>query len=1018
MKPERYFEDLSIQHVGTEAPRAYYIPFETATGIVGRPREQSARFGLLTGEWCFGYYKSIERVPDGIVMPEVPLAKKQTLHVPSVWQLNGFDRPQYTNINYPFPCDPPYLPYDNPVGVYSRDIRCPEEWVGMNKYMVFEGVDSCFYLYINGSFVGYSEVSHCISEFDVTQYLHEGVNRVCVIVLKWCTGSYLEDQDKFRYSGIFRDCYLLARPKGHIRDYEVRSDVERDLRTAVIDVTVDAVNPDDAILSLLSPDGEEIAVVSPDSDGHACFKVDKPLLWSAETPELYSIIFDAAGEYICERVGLRRSCIEDGVYKMNNRAVKLKGVNRHDSDPYTGCVVDEEHMMRDLRLMKEHNINAIRTSHYPPDPRFLQMCDQFGFYVIDEADIECHGISALGPDLLANLPEWYAPIHDRVVRLVERDKNRACVIGWSVGNESGYGTNFERVLKWVKERDCSRFTHYEQMHGADHPLGEASKGADTFSRMYASPEYCRTYCEQSDDPRPMVLCEYSHAMGNGPGDLQDYWDVIYAEPRHMGGFVWEWCDHAVFGGEDENGRPKFLYGGDSGEDLHDGNFCVDGLVSPDREPHVGLRELRAVIQPVRVEALDDRRGLFKIHNLYDFIYLSRLECRWEMTRDGQTVDSGVLEPMAIPPHSSEEVEIGYTLPSDGACYVRLVFCQRDTVGLVAAGTELASAQFKLPVAERTLMCDLAGRTPEVDDQGNRIVIRGDRFSHVFDKNAAAFRQLTFNGEKLLVTPMSFNIWRAPTDNERADVDELRRFGYMQSAVRVYGTSLDQIDGDIVIKSEIGFVSNAKGVNVRAGVTWTVNCVGELSLSCDVSCREEAAPIQRFGVRMALESRYSTVEYFGYGPDESYVDKHRAGYIGRFKRPVGAMGTDYIKPQENGNRYRTSWASVTDGHCGLRICDGPFYFSALPYSQEELAAAAHNFELQARNERTVLCVDYLQSGVGSHSCGPVLNEKYRLGKEFNFTVTLRPIFAGDKPEEVAARRYNPRLTDEYEQLKLQ
>lgn len=1017
MKIPFYHEDLRVLHKGTEPLRSYYIPFSSAEGLFEKKREDSERFGLLNGDWSFQYFRGLDRVPDNIANPGLPLAET-TMPVPGVWQLNGFDQVQYTNVNYPIPCDPPFLPADTPAGVYRRDFVCPSEWDNFNVYLVFEGVDSSYYLFLNGALVGYSEVPHSPSEFNVTGYLQEGVNRLCVIVMKWSTGTYLEDQDKFRWSGIFRDVYLLGRPRGHLRDYRVVTRLTNDMRRADVEVTLDAPEPGDAVITLFDPDGKEVGRARPDADGKAVIALHRPILWSAESPELYRLSIEAAGEVIGDFVGARRVEITDGVFRVNGRAVKLKGVNRHDSDPFVGPAVDEDHMLRDVALMKQHNVNAVRTSHYPNDPRFLELCDRYGLYVVDEADIESHGMYYKSRTINDG-PEWGPAILDRVQRLVERDKNRPCVIGWSMGNESGYGANFEAAINWTRQRDDTRFLHYESVY---HVKVEPTEpfpipGVNVFSRMYSPVAFCRTVCEENPDKaRPLLLCEYCHAMGNGPGDLQDYWDVIDTHDNFMGGFIWEWCDHAVCTEENEDGSPRFLYGGDSGEKLHDGNFCVDGLVSPDRRVKVGTREMKAVYQPVRVEAEDLKRGVFLFTNRMDFLYLSRYEALWSLTCDGREIAGGSLGALPIPPHKSQTVRLDYDLPAQGECVIRFSFREMGISPLVAQGEEMAFAAFRLPVPPRRIAATAPSTPLTVEEEERRIEIAGEGFRYLFDKRQAAFRQLTVGQEKLLASPMTFQIWYAAIDNQMFTLKELKEAHYHDSGVRVYSTGVRQEGGDVLIDQEIAFVSPSAAPHVRAHVLWRVTRAGEILLDGEVSVDEDAPTLPRFGLRTSLETRYDRVRYSGLGPGESYPDKRRSAWPGLFSFRVPDQKCEHLKPQDYGNRCDTRWAAICreDG-TGLMIAGGePFHFSALPYTREELERKAHNYELEEAG-RTVLCVDARREGVGSHSCGPVLPEAYCVPREFAFRLGFRPVLKGEDPAEVAARVYEFEYAPDYDQL---
>ncbi|HHW45370.1 MAG TPA: DUF4981 domain-containing protein [Clostridiales bacterium] len=989
MFTKNFHQNLKILHVGCEQPRAYYIPFGTISAALEGKRENSDRFRLLSGDWAFKYFDSINKVPEGIVSE--PIDRWDTIPVPSNWQLHGYDVPQYINARYPFPVDPPYVPKDNPAGVYSKVITVDEDWDGLLKYLVFEGVDSCFYLYINGKFVGYSQVSHMTSEFDITQYLVLGENRITVIVLKWCDGSYLECQDKWRMSGIFRDVYILTRPKGHLRDYFIKTEIANDYKSAKINIELDILNPEDVKITVFDPQGQEIASGSPDEDGRASFEIFDPQFWSAETPALYSVLIYAADEYICERVGIREIKIENSVFKFNGRAIKLKGVNRHDFNAYKGYVCDERDMMADLELMKRHNINAIRTSHYPNDPRFLQLCDKYGFYVIDEADIETHGIWELGSDMLSEAPEWEEAYIDRVMRMVERDKNRPSVILWSMGNESGYGRNFVAAIAKAKERDNTRFIHYEG-HRWIESEQRFSPEPDVVSRMYSSVDWCDEFCREGKDTRPFMLCEYSHAMGNGPGDLKDYWDIIYTHPNFIGAFVWEWFNHGLYAGKTEDNKPKFLYGGDFGEEYHDDNFCVDGLVMPDLQPTPGLIELKYVIQPVRIEPVNLEKGEFKITNLYDFNYLSKFECVYEITRNGEVVSSGNLGALAIPPQRTETVCIDYQLPEDGSCYVRFSFRQLGDSPLVPSGEEMAFAQFKLPVEYKFRTVKRESKVLGLEEQADLFVISGENFKYTFNKHTAAFEQIEFEGEPLLNEAMGFNIWRAPIDNDKNTKHHWFNLGIDKARVRVYDVHAKHSDESIEISADLSFACPTKPNFVKVTAVWEVDGNGLIQLKYDVTLHEKVEYLPRFGIRFAMDKVFNTVEYYGRGPGDSYIDRKYATSVGRYKLPVDSMMFDYIRPQESGNRHGTEWAAVygSDGKGILLYNLEGFDFSAIGHSQEELERAKHNFELP-ESTKTWVCADYMQSGVGSNSCGPRLPEKYRLkDKSFCGSLAIKPI----------------------------
>lgn len=995
---QNYHQNLKALHINCQKPRSYYIPYSSSITALSGRRESSDRLNLLSGDWYFNYYESSHDIPENILTKNFTAADVK-LPVPSNWQLHGYDAPQYTNYDFPVPYDPPFVPNENPAGVYSREFTIDEKFEAHRHLINFEGVDSCFYLYINGLFVAYSQVSHSTSEIDITDYVNVGTNRITVIVLKWCDGTYLEDQDKFRLSGIFRDVYVLARPKGHIEDYFVRTKVSDDFRTAEIKIDIKAPSPQGVNIELIDPEGGTISRAVTDIVGTAIFEVENPLLWSAETPHLYSLIIECCGEFICEKVGIKSFKVDNGVIKLNGRAIKLRGTNRHDSHPDVGYAVTEQQMLKDLMLMKQHNINAIRSAHYPNDPRFVQMCDEYGFYLIDEADLECHGVVSIDGGykgaqyhLIAEDPEFKEAILDRVQRLVERDKNRPCVIMWSMGNESGYGQCIINAINWTKQRDDTRLVHYEGVRANG---TTTSPEPDVVSRMYPTPEWCINYLEDENETRPLVLCEFSHVLGNSPGDFKEYWDIIYSNPRFCGAFVWEWADHAFELGKTKDGKVKYGYGGDFGEKVHAGLFCLDGMVSPDRIPNIGLKEYKAVVQPIKIEVQNLEDRLFKITNLYDFIYLSRFECVWELTQEGKVVEKGSLGAIPIPPQRSEQVRIKFDSPDFGNCYLRISFKQIENTAWADQGEEIAFAQFEIPTQKAKNVIKYNSSEILVDEQPRSICLKNENFEYSFNKFTGAFDSLKLANRELLSEPMQFNVWRAPIDNDCFVKEQWQLFGLDRMETQVRDVKITRSGDDVLISvnAKMGAVSRRCYVTINA--LWKVNSIGIIDLEADVDVDDRINYLPRFGLRMAVDKKLSNVEYFGYGPNESYVDKHISCHKGRFKDTVENMLVDNIVPQECGNHYQTIWGGVYDQQ-GFGIVfknDNGFDFSALPHSQEQLQEATHNFKL-ASSDKTYLCTDYMQSGVGSNACGPVLAEKFRLEKQFNFKLSIRPLLKDD------------------------
>ena len=647
----RYYEDLSVLHDNTMPARAYYMPASKRMDDLVEHRELSDRMQLLNGTWKFQYFDSIYDMKDAFYEDGYSVEGFDEIKVPSVWQMAGYDTHQYTNIRYPFPFDPPYVPQDIPCGAYVHTFDYAKDAAAPKAYLNFEGVDSCFYVWLNGTYVGYSQVSHMTSEFDVTDVLREGENRISVLVMKWCDGSYLEDQDKFRMSGIFRDVYLLKRPEKGIRDYRITTQLDSDI--ARINLTAAFYEPTEVRVKLEDKNGAVVSEGVISESGESTFEIVDYTLWNTENPYLYTIILETEQEVIVDHIALRKIEIKNQVIYLNGQKIKFRGVNRHDSDPVTGFTISMEQIKTDLTLMKQHNFNAIRSSHYPNAPFFYEMCDRYGFMVIDEADIEAHGPFMLyrkedtdynrfkrWNEKIADDPVWEAAIVDRVKLMVERDKNRFCIVMWSMGNESAYGCNFEKALAWTKGFDPERITQYESARYRNYDVTYDYGNLDLYSRMYPALTEIEEYLEK-DGSKPFLLVEYCHSMGNGPGDLEDYFQMIQAEDKMCGGFVWEWCDHAIAHGVAENGKTIYAYGGDHGEVIHDSNFCMDGLVYPDRRIHTGLLEYKNVYRPARVVSYDAASGELVLHNYMDFDDLKDYaEITYELSQDGLVIGKG------------------------------------------------------------------------------------------------------------------------------------------------------------------------------------------------------------------------------------------------------------------------------------------------------------------------------------------------------------------------------------------
>ena len=1055
----RHYKDLSVLHEGTMPDRAYYIPAGRRLSDPVENREESDRIMMLNGTWRFQYFKSIYDLREEFYRPDYDVSGFDEIPVPGVWQNYGYDTHQYTNIRYPFPADPPFVPQDNPCGAYVYRFHYEKSAETPLTFLEFEGVDSCFYVWMNGWYVGYSQVSHALAEFDVTRFLEEGENVLAVLVLKWCDGSYLEDQDKFRMTGIFRDVYLMRRPEECIRDYSVTTRILDD--QAEITVRASYLNQKcPALATLLDEEGKEVTKFLL-TDRHT-FTIPSPHLWNSEDPYLYTLHLETEYEVITEQIGIREIAIEGNVVKINGRPVKFRGVNRHDSDPVTGPVVSVAHMRRDLEMMKRHNFNAIRTSHYPNAPMFCQMCDRYGFFVIDEADIEAHGPwmfyyetdtdeerAARWNEMISDNPVWNEAVLDRVRKLIVRDRNRPSVVIWSMGNESGYGCTFERALRWAKEYDPTRLTHYESAYYRGRARRYDYSDIDLYSRMYPTFEDVIRYARSSPD-KPYILCEYAHSMGNGPGDYEDYFELIDKYDCICGAFVWEWCDHAVYKGTAQDGRSIYFYGGDHGEYPHDGNFCVDGVVCPDRTPHTGLLEYKNVHRPARVTAFargnsvrdilkaetsprwstagtQDRSAgrtvaldadtrshrpsagpttcVLTLKNELNFTDLSDyLSLEYELNCDDARIASGIISAPqlpSIPPHGTGKIFFNLpALPEAGRLFLKISYILRRAdafreEGMVLGFDEIAIEEERINQVLSAFTGQAAVSASmhapvRVVESDRRLVLHGDSFVYIYDKISGAFESLTYAGHPLLDRPMELNIWRAPTDNDMYLRKEWEKAGYDRAYSRAYETSCEISGGSALINSSLSMSAPAVQKIMDISAVWKITPAGVITVHMYVRKNPEFPELPRFGLRLFLPESMQSVVYYGMGPLESYADKHRASYHGLFAGTVRDLHEDYIRPQENGSHWNCDYVTVCDNSLSLTAYSfTPFSFNASAYTQEELTAKAHNYELEPCGS-TVLCLDAKQNGIGSNSCGPRPQRKYRFDEQvFIYEMTLLP-----------------------------
>ena len=1028
------------------------------------PDPESARSGespwciCLDGLWKFRWDPAPVSAPVDFFETGFDDSGWDAIEVPSCWQMKGYGRPQYTNVQYPFPVDPPRVPSENPTGTYRTDFTLPEDWRTRRTVVRFDGVDSCFCLWVNGRPAGMSKGSRLPAEFDVTGLVHEGRNAIAVQVLQWSDGSYIEDQDMWWLSGIFRSVRVISVPWVSVGDFAASTAFDHAYRDAdlTLDVKVDSAREgrfEGSIrLELFDENGSPIAAspvqstVRADGEGSHIARlsahVTAPSPWSAESPVLFTFVLslmDSAGHVVdsaASRIGFRTVEISEGNIRVNGKRIMFKGVNRHEHHPDFGRSVPWDAMVRDVQLMKQHNINAVRTSHYPDDPRFYDLCDEYGLYVIDEADLECHGMEHVGDvSRLSSDPAWEAAYVDRVVRMVERDKNHPCVILWSLGNESGFGRNHAAMAAAARALDPRRPIHYEgdgdaavsdvmsQMYTPVDGVIEAGKGRAV--KRDGSPVAAKG--------KPFILCEYAHAMGNGPGGLKEYWEAFYSSPVLQGGFVWEWLDHGIRR-RLPDGREYFAYGGDFGDDPHDGNFVIDGLLFPDRTPSPGLIEYKKAIEPVVVRARDLAHGRFSLTNRFDFLDLSHLALAWDIEAEGKMIASGRANVPIVAAGASEELIVPYRLPrapEPGVEYwLNIRFLLAASTAWAPAGHELAWAQFELPlqsaadstgapgaaVASGTAAAPgatgpgAAGRRTrapqnvlQLNRRGPVLEVTGTNFKLDFDIARGRMGAMDYRGKRIVELGPRLTFWRATTDNDRAlwgpsrDAREWMASGLHRLQHRIDDVQWEMLGGGtarVSVRSRIAPPVLGFGFDVE--YQYIIDGRGGIRL--EVTGRPQGkfpATLPRIGLQLHLQVSQDRVEWFGLGPHESYPDSRMSARVGRYVRELAELETPYVFPQENGNRSDVRWVTLTDpAGTGLLVKGRPHVnFSAHRNTPEEYEAARHTVDLRPRDE-IILILDHRQNGLGTASCGPGVLPRYVLEPaELSFSVDMCPVSPG-------------------------
>ena len=1039
------WENPRLVHGKRLPARAYFIPCADAESARLGDRAASARFLLLNGAWSFRLAPSPAETPAGFESPSFDASGWESIPVPMSWQMRGHDKPHYTNVVYPFPVDPPRVPTENPTGCYRREFTLPDAWSGMVVALRFEGVDSFFETWVNGKYAGCSKGSRLPAEFDVTSLVKPGANTIAVRVMKWSDGSYLEDQDMWWLSGIFRDVYLLARPRTRLADFAVRSDLDPACRDAVVYLDARLANAGKTASAsaleavLFDPDGAVAGSVASGVRRIAAgqeiaftlnWKVPGARAWTAETPSLYTLLLtllDDKGrvlEAVSQAVGIRKVEIRGHVFLVNGRPVKIKGVNRHEHHPDLGRAVPLENMVRDILLMKRHNINAVRTSHYPDDPRWYDLCDKYGIYIVDECDIETHGF---GYDIdlqPARQPVWEKAFVDRMERMVMRDRNHPCVIMWSLGNESGpAGANHEAMAARARQLDPSRPIHYEgDVEGIV---------ADVFSCMYPNAHEIRRIGEGARGEaigwsrwtvekwggRPAFMCEYAHAMGNGPGSLKDYWDAIYAHPRLMGGCVWKWMDLGIRA-RTADGREYFAEGGDFGEHPCDGIYIMDGICFSDGAPTPGLLEYKAVLCPVAVEPVNPVAGKIRLINRLDFLHSNAFRMSWALTADGDILEAGAAALPAIAPHKAREITIPYSIPArlkPGAlCRVTVRFTLAEDTPWAPAGFEVGAAQYDVPFKAPPPIPRPASAMPRLrsaeDDLA--LAVEGAGFRLVFDKVRARIDSWKYQGVELIKAGPRLDFWRAPTDKDIQAKkswlqQHLNRLQHRAERVRV---SAGNGSRSVTIEADVRIAPPSFRHAFLCRYTYKLFGSGDLVLSVSGTpfvnpLDNRGTPQQwpeklpRIGLSLELQPGFERVAWYGRGPGESYSDSQEAALFGVWRASVDELMTSYMKPQENGNRKDTYWVALTDARgLGLLAMGRPLInFSAHHYTADDLFLAKRALDLVRRDE-IILHLDMRQRGLGSASCGPEPLPEHEIKPDaFSFSIRLRPFLRDQGPE---------------------
>lgn len=1001
------WENHQIDGINRMPARAHFLTFPSKEKALLNNNRYTHAFKNLNGVWKFMFLDAPEYSPEGFFNSNFDVTKMDDITVPGNWQLQGYGKMHYSDLWYNFPINPPYVPTENPTGIYKRTFFVEESYRDKKIIIRFCGVDSAYHLWINGKEVGYSKVARNESEFDITDLIRVGEeNDVTVRVYQWSDGTYLEDQDMWWESGIFRDVELIGVPKDGINDYKVIADLDDEYKNGIFKVEAFLRTTKEVNVTFELVDAGENTVFTKTvvaKEGKAC--IDEVIAdvnhWTAETPYLYKLFMTVEDdgqivEVIPQNVGFRNIRLNGETFLVNGVAIKFKGVNRHDYSPQNGRVVSREEIEKDIILMKQFNINAIRTSHYPNSYYLYDLCDEYGMYLIAETDLECHGFELTGDyKWITDDPSWELAYVSRMTRMIERDKNHPAIIFWSLGNESAFGCNFRKMTDVAHEMDPTRLVHYEGDFDVE--------SADVYSTMYTwienpkKPYLMKDIIEKSK--KPHIHCEYCHAMGNGPGNLKDYQDLVYAHDKLQGGFVWEWFDHGIESFT-ESGEKYYRYGGDFGDDPSNKDFCIDGLIMPDRTPSPGLYEYKKVIEPITTTAVDIQKGIINLLSRYDFANLDRFNLVYKVMEDDVILQTGFMPVSSIEARANKDITLPYDLSTikvkPGAhYYVNISYQLREDTSYASSGHELATAQFELPLYKEGIMVRPEGIL-NVEKEHTTLHVKGANFSLDFNLVNGNLMNIVRDGMQVLSKGPRLTLWRAPISNDMEIIDKLKKVYFLHLEHEVVMNIDYHMEGNI-LKVEVDTINSTTNSawHFKTKYVYTVCPSGDILIDVEgtPSGRVDLAPdmLPRIGVSMHLDKSMEHVRYFGMGPGENYADSKEAAQMGLYANTVDGLFTNYVIPQENGNHMGCKWVSMTNdrGMGLLASTEGDFNFSASWYEDKDLDDAKHTCDLVKR-DYIVFNVDYKQNALGTNSCGQWQLDKYRAKfEDFKLSFRLTP-----------------------------